>query len=482
MLFFGNRTACAVAGSCVDQINGGSATVLNGALYFKSDEIAINGAANASGYMMLVADKIYINSDSTFGITGDPFDGITVSVSPASSSLFASEQQQFSATVSNTGNLAVTWSISPAGIGGISSSGLYTAPSIINAQQTVTVTATSQADTSKSGTATITLNPVSISLSPPTASLYAQQTQQFTPSVTNTSNTAVTWSLSPTGVGSISAGGLYTAPASITAQQSVTVKVTSQADPTKSASATVTLLAPVSVSVNPPSVSLYASQTQQFTSSVTNTSNTSVTWSITPAIGTINSAGLFTAPSTIASQQTVTVRATSVADPTKSASASVTLIPPVSVSVSPTSVSLNGGATQAFAAVVSNTANQAVTWSISPVGSGTITSAGLYTAPATVVSAQTVTITATSQADSTKSASASVTLVPLSITVSPVTAGLLSGQTQQFTATVTHASNLAVVWSISPAGAGSISASGLYSRSRDHLYTTDRNCHSDKPG
>ena len=51
----------------------------------------------------------------------------------------------------------VNWSISPAGVGTISSSGLYTAPANITAQQTVTVTATSQADNSKSGAATITL-------------------------------------------------------------------------------------------------------------------------------------------------------------------------------------------------------------------------------------------------------------------------------------------------------------------------------------
>ncbi len=43
--------------------------------------------------------------------------------------------------------------------GSISSSGLYTAPSSITAQQTVTVTATSQADNTKTGTATITLLP-----------------------------------------------------------------------------------------------------------------------------------------------------------------------------------------------------------------------------------------------------------------------------------------------------------------------------------
>jgi RHS repeat-associated protein len=156
ILFFGNRTGCSTAGACVDQINGGSTAVLNGALYFKSDEIEITGS-NASGYVMLVADKIYINGNSTLGNNGNPFNGITVSVSPSATTLFSGQTQQFTATVNNSANSAVSWTISPAGVGSISSSGLYTAPPSVTALQTVTITATSQADTSKSATATVTL-------------------------------------------------------------------------------------------------------------------------------------------------------------------------------------------------------------------------------------------------------------------------------------------------------------------------------------
>lgn len=51
-----------------------------------------------------------------------------------------------------------------------------------------------------------------------------------------------------------------------------------------------------------------------------------------------------------------------------------------------------------------------MTWTISPVGTGTISVSGLYTAPTTVGAQQTVIVTATSQADTTQSASATVTL------------------------------------------------------------------------
>jgi fibronectin type 3 domain-containing protein len=80
----------------------------------------------------------------------------------------------------------------------------------------------------------------------------------------------------------------------------------------------------VSVSVSPTSASLLTGGAQQFTATVTGTSNTSVTWKATG--GTISSAGLYTAPATAGSY---TVTATSAADPAKSASASVSVAIPV---------------------------------------------------------------------------------------------------------------------------------------------------------
>jgi len=82
---------------------------------------------------------------------------------------------------------------------------------------------------------------VLVQVNPSTASLHAAQQQQFTSTVTGNSNTAVTWSYSPQ-VGTLTAGGLYTAPASVTTAQTVSVTATSQADTTKSATATVSLL------------------------------------------------------------------------------------------------------------------------------------------------------------------------------------------------------------------------------------------------
>jgi hypothetical protein len=78
------------------------------------------------------------------------------------------------------------------------------------------------------------------------------------------------------------------------------------------------------VSVSPTSGTLLSSQTQQFTASVSGTSDTAVTWSATA--GSVSSNGLYTAP-TVSQQTDVVITATSVADSSKSASASVTVDP-----------------------------------------------------------------------------------------------------------------------------------------------------------
>lgn len=84
--------------------------------------------------------------------------------------------------------------------------------------------------------------PVSVQISPATVSLAIGAQQTFQATVTGTTNTAVTWSVEEGALGgSITSGGVYTAPAS---PGTYHVKATSVADPSKSASATVTVVTP----------------------------------------------------------------------------------------------------------------------------------------------------------------------------------------------------------------------------------------------
>jgi uncharacterized protein (TIGR03437 family) len=263
---------------------------------------------------------------------------------------------------------------------------------------------------------------VLVTLSTSANTVQSNQTATLTALVTGASNTAVTWSLSPS-VGTLGpasgsgAGGIstntYKAPALISSHQTVTITATSVADPTQAASVQIQLQPiAVTVLVSPSSVTLNGGQTQQFSATVTGISVTGVTWSISPLAGTIDpNSGFYSAPAAIATSQKVTVTATSVFDTAVTGTASITLQPAaaITISISPTSVSLTDGQSQQFVATVTNSTNTAVTWSISPQ-LGSMTSAGSYTAPSPINASASITVTATSVADPTKSATASIAL------------------------------------------------------------------------
>jgi hypothetical protein len=83
--------------------------------------------------------------------------GVAVAVAPSSVTLTAGQTQQFTATVTNSSNTAVTWSIAAGGAGTITASGLYTAPPTVAASETVTIVATSAASASATGSAGVSL-------------------------------------------------------------------------------------------------------------------------------------------------------------------------------------------------------------------------------------------------------------------------------------------------------------------------------------
>jgi len=368
---------------------------------------------------------------------------VSVAVTPTTMSLQTGATQQFTATVSNATNTAVTWQVSGvaggnASVGTISSSGLYTAPASVPTPATVTVAAVSQADGTKTGSATVTVTappPITVTVTPNAPTVQTGATQQFTATVANTTNTAVAWQVNGIAggnatIGTISNGGLYTAPAAVPNPAAVTVTAVSAADNTKSGSATATVTAPppITVTVSPNAANVVVNATQQFTATVTNTSNTAVTWKVngvtggSSAAGTISNAGLYTAPISVPNPATVTVTAVSVADGTKSGSAAVTVAsaPVITVTVAPNSANVAVNGNQQFTATVTGTANTAVTWQVDNVTGGnatvgTISGTGSYTGPSSVPSPATVTVKAVSTADNTKSGTSNVTVTAAAV-------------------------------------------------------------------
>src|SRR5579863_7058965 len=107
--------------------------------------------------LLLVASFLGCGGLVGSGPSQPPPSNITVTVAPATACVLLGEPRIFTATVSNTTNTTVNWSVNgiPGGnatVGTIDAGGVYTAPADLPARASVSVQATSGADSSKSST------------------------------------------------------------------------------------------------------------------------------------------------------------------------------------------------------------------------------------------------------------------------------------------------------------------------------------------
>ena len=163
-----------------------------------------------------------------------------------------------------------------------------------------------------------------VSVNPTTVTVGLGTTQQLNATIApaNATNQNVTWTSSNTAVATVNASGLVMAVSAGIA--TITVKTV---DGNKTATSAITVAAiPVSsVAVSPTSTSLYAGNTQQLSATISpaNATNKNVTWSSSNnAIATVNSIGLVTA----VAAGTATITATT-QDGNKTASATITVNP-----------------------------------------------------------------------------------------------------------------------------------------------------------
>ena len=140
----------------------------------------------------------------------------SIKITPENQTVAPGTNVQFAALVSNTGNTAVTWSASG---GVITSTGLFTVPNG-KAGTVFQIAATSRADSSAHAITTLAIasspsnggpgsGSTSIKLTPENPSAAPGAKVQFAALVSNTGNTAVTWSASG---GVINSTGLFTVP------------------------------------------------------------------------------------------------------------------------------------------------------------------------------------------------------------------------------------------------------------------------------
>jgi hypothetical protein len=211
------------------------------------------------------------------GGNGTPYSykNVTLSVSPHITSIPVNTSMTFTATVTNAPAASAEWTLYSYGYANVGSpttqlggaTFVYTAPSTppiytgagmdANTQGTVTLLATVQDITmfiSDNQTFVVTAPSVTVGLTPATATVALNATQQFTGYAVGNLNNALTWQVNGVTGGSTANGTiapvanglpgayLYNAPSAIPMTgNTVTITAISQADTTKTASSTITL-------------------------------------------------------------------------------------------------------------------------------------------------------------------------------------------------------------------------------------------------
>ncbi len=452
-----------------------------------------------------------------------PPPSISVTVTPTTSSVLLGNSQSLTATVTNSTDTNVSWSVNgvaggSASTGTISATGTYTGPADLPSPAIVLVTATSHADPTKSATAQLTItSDLAITLAPANASVELGAVQGFHAAINSAGHpdTSVRWSLSgatcPAACGSVDLSGNYTAPGVLPAPATTTITAQSVADPPKQTSALINITSNFTLQVTAPqSVPAGGSATVVATITPIPSSNPStvLTWSLsgpgcsstacgTLTVVTTQGAGgnvvadtaTYTAPSTPPNPASVTVTVTPQADPTKKAQATMAVQPGVSVSLSPATDTLAANHRVTLTSQVFGTTNMGVNWSVSGVPGGNTTLGQIcvvgsspcqnvpngtalqvdYLAPGAIPQPNPVSVLATSAADSTKNASAQITVINhVLVSVQPQSITLAPLAVQGFTAAVLGTSNQSVIWQIqgtpcANAGVcGSIDANGNY--------------------
>ena len=224
----------------------------------------------------------------------------------------------------------------------------------------------------------------------------------------------------------------------------------------------------IAVTVAPASATVILGNVQTFTATVTNAADTGVVWSVNgvaggnAAVGMISAAGVYTAPDDLPVAGSVQVAASSVADATKSGTSKVNISSDLQIALTANAKAIELGATQSFHALLSSGGHpdQAVSWAMSgaacSMGCGVVDVNGNFTAPRILPTPATATLTAQSVADSSKRASATLTIVSnftlqLSAPVS-VAAGASAGIVATFTPAAGSNPSEVLVWSLSGSG------------------------------
>lgn len=256
--------------------------------------------------------------------------------------------------------------------------------------------------------------PATLEISPKKATLRLGEGRQFRAQLKG-SQGRVEWFVEGPSGSNITPTGFFQAPTEAVTPATIRLTATVEGTPPLKAEALVFLEA-VSVTVKPNTVQLPTAHTYQFKAQVKGTADQRVRWVVDGGAeaGRISESGLYTSPSRFLTPGTVTVRAISMADSSKSSTTTVR-IGAVGIKLKPTQATLRHGGSQRFEAKVLGSPNTGVLWKVLGEDMGEISPSGVYTTPPSMTTPTVVTVVASCAADPTKTASARIRILPVTI-------------------------------------------------------------------
>lgn len=282
---------------------------------------------------------------------------------------------------------------------------------------------------------------VSVSVVPDAVTLAPGGSQQFSATVTGGTDASVTWTIDEGSVaGSVSATGSFQASQTGGVYH---VRATSRADASRSAAATVTVTpapgAPVIASFAAAPTSILLGQ------------GSTLSWSVTDATSLTIDNGVGSVTGQTSKQVMPAANTTYMLTATNAAGSSTALatvtVATVAVSVAPMTATVAAGGSQQLSATVTGSSDTTVLWTIDEGSvAGAVSAAGLYQASQT---GGVYHVRATSRADSSRSAAATVTVMPepgapviASFAAAP--AAIVVGQSSTLGWSVTGATSLSI--------------------------------------
>ncbi|GEM48387.1 RCC1 domain-containing protein [Deinococcus cellulosilyticus] len=196
------------------------------------------------------------------------------------------------------------------------------------------------------------------------------QQQVFTATLKNTSNTKIQWT---TTGGTLVSNGLNTTYTAGNTPGNYTLTATSDADNTKKVTASIKIIAPLQITIQPSSKDIKTNETLHLTALLNNPDEPPVVWTASGGTLTFEQN---TATFKSSTPGTFIITATSRTNNQRRAQATIIVTDQIGIALSPVVTTLKFGEEKTFTATVTNAKNPAVTWKLSGTEVGTLVTNG----------------------------------------------------------------------------------------------------------